>query len=299
LKTEDLSLAVCILFFERVEQTIECIKSFLLSNANIYILNNGSSNKSREALGKFCKKYKQIKIFDSDINLGVGVGRNYLVNHTVEEWLLFIDNDIRVKTRDWLKRFNNQLSLHEDVEVFIPRLYNKRARRYTSSTSIKIEGNKAILDTGIPAGISNCFPGGASFVNRKLFNRLGPYDNEMFIGLEDYELSIRGILLKKPVKARTIENIRFVHDHRLVKKKEDRDAVSFRYDVDHVRNSLNRIMKKHKILLEGNWIFWSSRARKRLLDKNEERLNDRLKRWIPNKLKKLIKNIFLMNTRNN
>jgi len=293
MQIRSLSLALYVLFFERVEQTIECIKSFLLSNVNIYILNNGSSNKSREALGKFCKKYKQIKFFDLDTNLGVGVGRNYLVNHTTEEWLLFVDNDIRVKTRDWLERFNNQLSLHEDIEVFIPGLYNKRARRYTSSKSIKIEGNKAILNTEITDGILNCFPGGASFVNRKLFDRLGSYDNEMFVGLEDYELSIRGILQKKPVKARIIKDIKLIHDHRLVKKKEDRDAVSVRYDIDYVRNSFNRIIKKHNILLEGDWIFGCFRAQEKMLKRSKEGLKKRLKRWIPDDVKKIIKGIFL------
>jgi len=171
IKTKD--LVVCILFYEKLKQTIACIMSFLPLKVNIYVLNNGSSNRAREALGKFCKSYKQIKIFDSDTNLGIGVGRNYLVNHTIEEWLLFVDNDIRVKTRDWLKRFNKQLSLHDDVEVFIPRLYNKWARCYASNKSIKIKGNKAILNTEIPDGISNCFQGGASIVNQKLFNRLG------------------------------------------------------------------------------------------------------------------------------
>jgi GT2 family glycosyltransferase len=294
---KNVSLAVCILFFEKVEQTIECIKSLLLSNVKIYILNNGSSNKSSEALGEFCKKYKQVKIFDSNINLGVGGGRNFLFNHTEEEWLLFVDNDIRIKTKNWLKKFRQQLLSDKDTEVFIPKLYNKRARRYATNNKIEIEGNKAILNTKNIDEFSNCFPGGASFVNRKLFERLGPYDNEMFIGLEDYELSIRGILQEKPIKTRIVRNIELVHDHRLVKKKEDRDAISFRYDVSHIRNSLNRIIKKHNILLEGDWIFWSSRAQKRLLDNNKEPLKSRLKRKIPAKVKNTIKSIFF-NDRN-
>ncbi len=289
---EDTNIAVCVLFFEKVEQTKACVKSFLSSGVNIYILNNGSSDKSRKALGEFCKKYKQVKIFDSSINLGVGVGRNYLVKNTVEEWLLFVDNDIRIKTKNWLKRFEKQISLHKDIEVFIPRLYNKRARRYATNSSIKITGNKAIIETEFTKGFSNCFPGGASFVNRKLFERLELYDNGMFVGLEDYELSIRGILQKKPVKALTVKDIELIHDHQLVIKKEDRDSISIRYNVDYIRNSINRIIKKHNILLEGDWLFWSSRAQKRMLYKSEECLYERLKKRIPGKLKKLIKSIF-------
>lgn len=295
MQTENLSIAVCILFFEKIEQTIECIKSFLASEVNIYILNNGSSNKSRNALGEFCKKYKQIKIFDSDKNLGVAVGRNYLINHTVEDWLLFVDNDIRIKTKNWLKRLKFHLDSHENIEVFIPRLYNKRAKHYKINQSLKIENNIAIFFNEVKKGGVNCFPGGASFINRKLFERLGLYDNEMFIGLEDYELSIRGILQEKPIKATSIKDIVLIHDHRLAKKKEDRGAASSRYNLGHIKNSLNIIKEKHNVLLEGDWIFWSSRAENRLLHKNRENLKKRLKKRIPEKVKRVIKKYFFRN----
>ena len=288
----NLNIVVCILFFEKVEQTKECIKSFLASGVNIYILNNGSSDKSRKALSEFCKKYKQIKIFDSDKNLGVAVGRNYLINHTVEEWLLFVDNDIRIKTKNWLNIFKQQLYLHKQVEVFIPRLYNKRVKRFKGNQSLKIEKNTVVLSAERTTEISNCFPGGASFVNRKLFDRLGLYDNEMFVGLEDYELSIRAILQKNPIKANTIKDIILIHDHRLAKKEEDRDAVLSRYDLDHIKNSLNRIKEKQNVLLEGDWVFWSTRAKKRLLYKHRESLKKRLKKCIPDKVKKIIKKYF-------
>jgi glycosyltransferase involved in cell wall biosynthesis len=293
-----LCIAVCVLFFEKVEQTIECIKSFLASGVNIYILNNGSSDKSRKTLGKFCGRYKQIKIFDSGKNLGVAVGRNYLITYTEEEWLLFIDNDIRIKTRNWLEKFREQISLHKDTEVFIPKLYNKRTRRYASKKFIEIEDNKAVINTEIQGEFSNCFPGGASFVNRKLFDRLGLYDKKMFIGLEDYELSIRGILQEKPIKAKIIEDIVLIHDHRLANKKEDQDAVNIRYNIDFTRNSINRIRKKHNILLVGDWISWCSKAQNRLLHNQKQSLKMRLTKLIPYKVRKIVKN-FLKNSNNN
>lgn len=293
---ENISLGVCILFYERLEQTLECIQSFLPSKANIYILNNGSSCSARKELGQFCKNYKQIKIFDSDNNLGVGVGRNYLTTHTTEEWLLFVDNDITVKTRDWLKKFKKHLTQNEDIEVFIPKLYNVRAKYYTPHTSLRIESNKAILNTEISGDFTNCFPGGASFVNRKLFGRLGLYDDKMFSGLEDYELCIRGILLGKPIKARIIKDIKIIHDHRQVKKKEDRNAISVRYDVNYIQKSFNRIIEKHNIFLKGDWTFWCFRASERILkgsNKTNKIITTRLKRLIPDSVKKLIKRVLL------
>ena len=126
----EVDLAACILFYEKLEQTFECIQSVLPSQVNIYVLNNGSSPSSRQKLGQFCDNYKQITIFDSDFNVGVGVGRNFLVAHTTEKWLLFIDSDIVVKTPDWLQRFTQHVSLHNDIEVFIPRLFDVQKKNY-------------------------------------------------------------------------------------------------------------------------------------------------------------------------
>jgi GT2 family glycosyltransferase len=290
--SKDIDIGVCILFYEKLDQTIACIKSFLPSKVNIYILNNGSSNESREALGKFCEKYGQIKIFDVYTNLGVGVGRNFLIKHTTEDWIFFVDNDIRIKTKDWVNRFQDYLSIYEDVEVFIPELYDIWTKSYTSNKRIKIEGNKAILNTEISDETTNYFPGGASFVSRKLFDRLGLYDNEMFIGLEDYEICIRGILQKREAKARIIEDIKLIHDHSRVKKEKDKDAVRERYNTDHIKKSFNRIIEKHNIFLEGDWTYWSLRAKERMLKKRKVSLKNRLKRFIPDDIKEFLKKIF-------
>jgi len=123
-----LILVVCILFFEKVEQTVECIKSFLLSNVNIYVLNNSFSPLAQSILGEFCKNCKQIKIFDSDKNSGAKIGKNFLINNTKEQWLFFADSDIVVKTKDWLQIPTNHISEHSDnativLEIGIPNEY--------------------------------------------------------------------------------------------------------------------------------------------------------------------------------
>jgi len=87
---DQIDLAACISFYEKLDQTKECIRTILPSGVNIYILNNGSSLSAQQALEMFCDGYKQIKILNSDFNLGVGVGKNYLVTHTTEEWLFFV-----------------------------------------------------------------------------------------------------------------------------------------------------------------------------------------------------------------
>jgi len=246
-----IDLAVFILFYEKLGQTIECINSFLPSGVNIYLLNNGSSKSSRQLLGKYCKKYKQIKIYDSDVNLGASGGRNYLLGRTDEEWLLSVDNDIVMRTNDWMKRFITHVSSNSEIEVFIPRLFVVHNNSYAIPYSYKIETNMAFPDQIIIDDITNTFPGGASFINRHLFGRLGLYDDKLF-GLEEFELSLRGIMSGKPVKGKLIYDIELAHDHRPAQKKEDRDAILVRYDLYALDRSYKWIAEKHGIILSDS-----------------------------------------------
>lgn len=260
----DIRLGVCVLFYEKLDQTIECLQSFLSSGVNIYVLNNGSSMSSREALGKFCADYEQIKIVDSDINLGPACGRNYLVTHTTEEWLLFVDNDIVVRTPDWVRRIASHVSAHKDIEVFIPRLFIAHEDRYSPPLALRINGNRVIYDSKTVNDTTNAFPDGASFINRRLFDRLGLYDEKMF-AFEAFELCIRGILSRSPVKARRIRDIELVHEHRPARKEADKRSVLLRYDRKLLEASFDRIVKKHNVALPSDWQKWADGQRERIL----------------------------------
>lgn len=283
------NLAVCILFYEKLEQTIECIRSFLSSGVNIYILNNGSSLLARNVLGEFCDNHKQIKIFDSDKNLGVGVGRNYLVTHTNEEWLLFVDSDITIKTVNWVQKFTQLVYQYPDAEVFIPKLFNVSENKYVSYRSIRIVENKAFHDVEIINNLTNTFPGGASFINRRLFDRVGVYDDKMFVGFEDFEICIRSIRLGIPIKAYVVHIIELIHNHQQTKKNEDKKAVLMRYNLNLLEASFNRITEKHDVILESNWKNWVTNQLETIFKKDRYVFNNKWKQWIYKKVKKIIK----------
>jgi len=265
----DLDVAVLILFFERVEQTIQCIESFLPSGVKIYILNNGSTIESRNTLGKFCKFHNKVKILDVDENLGVAAGRNYLISHTSEEWMLFIDSDITMQTSRWVRKFLKQVSANREVEVFIPKLYLIPDKKYANYESMVIKDN-VICGKKIENDLSNIFPGGASFVHRKLFERLGGYDDQMFTGFEDNELSIRAHSQGEPVKAKLIHDIKMIHEHLPVKNEADKRAVRTRYQLDHLENSYNRIVRKYGFNMEGDYRAWVKKQTKKMcLDESQ------------------------------
>jgi GT2 family glycosyltransferase len=261
----------------------------LPSGVNIYILNNGSSLLARNVLGEFCNNHKQVIIFDSDKNLGVGVGRNYLINHTNEEWLLFVDSDITIKTVDWVQKFTQLVYQYPDAEVFIPKLFNVSENKYVSYRSIRIVEDKAFHNVEIINDLTNTFPGGASFINRRLFDRVGLYDDKMFVGFEDFELCIRSIRLGNPIKAYLICIIGLIHKHQQAKKNEDKSAVLMRYNLDLLEASFKRMTEKHNVILEGNWKNWVASQLEVILKKHRYVFNNNWKQLIYNKVKKILK----------
>ena len=285
-----MDISICILFHEKADQTIKCIKSFLPSGVPIYILNNASSASSRDVLGKYCEKYSQITIFDSERNLGVAVGRNFLIENTKEKWLLFVDNDIYVKTKDWLERIDKHMKANKDTEVFIPKLFNYHDNSYANFRSMRIEGQNVFHDVGIAEDSTNTFPGGASFVHRGLFERLGQYDEKMFIGFEDFEYAIRGIK-GEPVRGKLIHDIELVHEHIYLSNKVDKEAAIKRYDYDIQKASYDRVFEKHNLYISGNWENWVKQQVEYVSQRKNPLKEVVWKRWTPETVKKPIRKV--------
>ena len=196
------------------------------SGVNIYVLNNNSSDNAHSELKSFCSKIPYAHIIDSPLNLGVSVGRNILIQNTQEPWLFFVDNDIQIANVDWVQVLMRHIEVNPEIEVFIPRLFNVHEKRYLPHLLMRIESN--YIKTQIAeTPSSNMFPGGAAIVSRRLFKRLGLYDQEMKVGLEDWELALRAILAGTPVKTLSIEDILLVHDHRKAQDEETLEGNSY------------------------------------------------------------------------
>jgi GT2 family glycosyltransferase len=257
-------LAVCILFHEKPGQTMACIKSFLGAGVRIHVWDNGSSPGAREVLRQFCRKYPRVVIYGSQENLGVSRGRNELIRRSTEEWLFFVDNDITMMTRDWVVKLSAHIHDHPDAEVFTPRLFLVPEYRWASYGTVRIQGERVI---GEPAGSDqvNIFPGGAAVVKRRLFDRLGLYDEAMFSGFEDHELALRAIVDQAPVRARLIHDIEMIHKHLPPKARQDKEAVLCRYDPKHMEGSYARIIQKYGLYLESDGKDWSAKQVEQML----------------------------------
>jgi GT2 family glycosyltransferase len=251
-------VAVAILFFERAAQTVECIRSFLPAGVPIYVLNNGSSAAETRRLEAAVRRDPAVTLLHARRNVGVSAGRNRLVRSSREPWLFFADNDATMRTRSWRAAFRAHAAAHPRTEVFLPRLFNVHDRSYERPVRLTLRGRELRVD--VARGVTtNCFPGGACLVKRTLFERLGLFDERMFVGFEDYELAIRGLLRPPAVRVRTLDDVELAHEHRPATTRVERAAARVRYSPRHIAHSHRRLTSKHGITFPTGWPGWAAR----------------------------------------
>lgn len=249
---------ILILFFNKIDQTISCINSFLPSGQHIYVLNNGSGEEQLKKLQQYFQGNQQVHLLDAGKNLGVSGGRNFLIEYTDAPWLLSVDNDITIKPEwEWLKEFEDFISLHPEAQIVSPHIYNVHEDAYSEQLKIQLQDKKVMVDTG-RFNITNCFPGGASIINRNIFEKYGLFDDGMFVGFEDYEYALRAMLSGKgDLEVYHLNSIELIHDHQYQKSGKDKEAVRQRYNEDKLKASYNRMVQKYGISFDHEWQWWT------------------------------------------
>ena len=183
-------IAALILFKEFPEKTIECVKS--IGDIPIYILNNDSSLQSTDILNAYCDDKDNITVIPSDFNLGVGNGRNLLIQSTKEQWLLFLDNDITI-SENWLECLPENL---DEFQAYNIPLYE--GGKPTNNLRLECKFDIVTFADVALNQSTNMFKGGCSIVSRNVFDLIGLYDEKMFIGFEDLEMAVRAHFNQKP-----------------------------------------------------------------------------------------------------
>ena len=268
-------IAILILFFNKLEETIACIESFLPSSQPIYLLNNGSDYSLWRALQKKFKLNKQVTLFHSDINLGVSAGRNYLIKNTSEPWLLIVDNDITSKEpTSWYSQILDYLKEDEVYDAYSLYIFNRHEDKYVKPIKVVQNARKITIETS-EESVTNCFPGTGSVVNRKVFVAHGFFDESLFVGFEDFEYALRCMHSSLgQLKVLHINSIELIHDHRVQKTKADKKSVKIRYDENKIRESYTSIINKYQIEFDHNWEWWT---RNQISDMNGKSFFARIK----------------------
>lgn len=88
-------LSIIIPVYNSEKYLKECIDSIVCQNNNIFellLIDNGSTDRSKEICDEYADKFNFIKAFHIP-NKGVSNARNYGIEHSSGEWITFIDSD--------------------------------------------------------------------------------------------------------------------------------------------------------------------------------------------------------------
>ncbi len=105
-----------------IETALSSIKSQNYDNIEILIIDDGSTDNSKQCVQKFCEENPElgckIKMFDTiEGHNGVGAGRNVGLDNAIGDYILFLDaNDIL--NEDALKSISRTIALNPEADVF-------------------------------------------------------------------------------------------------------------------------------------------------------------------------------------
>ncbi len=253
------NIAILIIFFNKLSQTISCIESFLPSQQNIYILNNASDPIAWAHLQRQYIHNKNIFFYNSNINIGPACGRNLLLEKCKEEWIFIVDNDIFIKPQnDWKQLFDAHVLKMPKAKIFAPRIFNVHENAYACNQKFVVK-NKVVYMEDTTEKITNYFSCCAVLINRLVFEEYGNFDNNLF-AFEDYEFSIRAMLSEAGnLEVFSLDDIEVIHHHQFQRKRQDKKAVLERYNESRIEKSMTQMVNKYGITFEHEWRWWTKK----------------------------------------
>ncbi|MBU6157916.1 MAG: glycosyltransferase [Bacteroidetes bacterium] len=165
-----------------LSQNLQSLLNQDFHNWEAHIINDGSIDETESIAMNFSKQDSRINYWYQS-NCGLANARNKGINHSKNDWIIFLDAD------DYLKPFTlnilNNYTNHSDIILGGYDYVDEAGRLIHSVKQPNLENAKSILTTNIvpPASIA---------VRRSFLNQTGLFDyNLKNTGTEDWDLWIR------------------------------------------------------------------------------------------------------------
>lgn len=196
-----MKVSIIIPVFNQLSYTIDCLKTLeadesVRALAEIIVVDNGSTDGTREYLENLSKSWSALKPLYFDKNLGFSLACNAGAEISSGEELLFLNNDT-IPEKGWLEALRNTLRL-PFAGVIGPKLLYPSTRRVQHCGYVY---NKQIdMYYPIYHGTTECFwgvnyrreyqavLGACILIRRQLFEEVGRFTNH---GLEDIDLCLK------------------------------------------------------------------------------------------------------------
>ena len=240
-------IAIVIITYNRPDDALELAQNIsqlqdVTTLCSEVIFVNNKSTESYSALEAFIEQHPHIpfRYYHADENLGVSRGRNFAIQKSTAQYLVFLDDDALFKNLDalhYIKEIFNQPVVESNrptgIISFKVYYYSTGELQKTAFAHKQFERRKDWhhFQTAY-------FVGCAHAIHRDIFEKTGYYPTNFFYGMEEYDLSYRAI----------DAGFDIVYDDRVV--------------ILHKESPLGRQTKKEK--LRGMWVNKSKVAYKYL-----------------------------------
>ena len=201
---------IIILNYSSLEYTIQCVESIYnecgasRNDFEIIVLDNGSDRFDRSELSR---RFPEIKIIESKINLGFGKANNRAAREVDCKYLLFLNNDTKV-LNNFVTILKDFMEVNPDVAIcgaqqfnqkmepvrsfnYFPRLFHRVYRigllkRFYESADLRNNINNLTLPTEVEV-----LSGADLFVRYSFFKSIGGFDENIFLYHEEEDLAMQ------------------------------------------------------------------------------------------------------------
>ena len=162
-----------------------CLDSLYKADGDkeIIVIDNGSTDGSRKFLFNE-QTVGKIRFFDFYRNMGLAKASNKGAEMARGQFLFFLNNDTKVDKRIF-------------TELFKSRTFITGCKMFNYDGTRELDSSLTVDRFGYPAGKSKkiFYPDGAIFIHKFVFDKLGGFDEKLFLYGEDRDLCWRALLM--------------------------------------------------------------------------------------------------------
>jgi GT2 family glycosyltransferase len=193
--------SVVIVSYNAKHKLMACLASLrraLPADCDLVVVDNASAEGNADAIAE---SFPDVRLIRSPVNLGFAGGCNLGARHTRSRSLVFLNPDTVVEL-GWIEALIAPLEADDDTGLTTARilLMSDPQRLNTCGCNIHLtgltlcRGMARARDTYLQREPVGAISGAAFAIRAELFERLGGFDEEMFLYLEDTDLSWRARL---------------------------------------------------------------------------------------------------------
>lgn len=178
-------VSVIILTYNRpptdVLEVINSVRSMPYPNFEVILVDNSANFPSKfGSMG-----LRSVQLVTSQKNLGASGGRNLGIRHSTGEYLFFIDDDVTID-RNSLAELTRIAESDPSIGIIGPSmfLYDIPSKAWFYNSYVSQDSHEEIVDVPLVVG-------GALFIKRDVFRKIGLFDEIYFVYHEDWDLCYR------------------------------------------------------------------------------------------------------------